>query len=89
MRTRSLALAGAIMLATAACAAVEQSGDSGSRQVASTPDQGVARSSRGDWFISPNDPRYQESGAPRAGQKPVRLTPYAPIQGGGGPSGNG
>ena len=88
MRTQSLALAGAIMLATAACA-VEQSGDSGSGQIASTRDHEAARSSRGDWFISPNDPRYQQSGAPRAGEKPVRLTPYAPIQGGGGPSGNG
>ena len=91
MTMRSLALAGTIMLATVtgAAAQTQQQGAVDSNgQVARVHDQDAGKSTRSDWFISPNDPRYQENGAPRVGEEPVFNTPYAPIQGGG-PGGGG
>ena len=84
MKMRSLALAGTIMLATVTGAAAQtqqRSAVSSNDQVAKVHDQDTAKPSRSDWFISPNDARYQENGAPRAGEVPVHNTPYAPIQG--------
>ena len=86
MKMRSLVLAGVVTLATVTAAAAQtQSAANSNDQVAKVHDQTTTRS---DWFISPNDPRYQENGAPRVGEEPVFSAPYAPIQGGG-PGGGG
>jgi len=94
MKMRSLAVAGTIMLATVTTAAAQtqqqpQAANPNGQYATMRDQEPGAQASRSDWFISPNDPRYQLNGAPRAGQEPVFNTPYAPIQSGGGDHGGG
>jgi hypothetical protein len=82
MTPRTLALAGAVLLASVGTAAAQSTPPAAPvahDQVATgAPRQPAPRST---WFISPNDPRYQENGAPRRGEETDRDAPYAPIHG--------
>ena len=90
MTMRRLTLAGTVVLAAlsgAAALAESRPAATDGGQVATMPTRPAAEPTRDDWFISPNDPRYQANGAPRAGETPFRNAPYAPIHGGGGGNG--
>jgi len=98
MRHSLIALSVAALLAGAG-AAVAQSqpvGSVGANQSASVAGSRTTGTSLGSGersaqsgsldFISPNDPRYAENGAPRVGEVPDSAGPYAPIHGVGGSS---
>ena len=84
MKVRSLALTGAVLLATVTAAAAQTRQPDTAKlggQTAAVAAQEPAASRGRDWFISPTDPRYQENGAPRVGEVPDRNTAYAGIHG--------
>ena len=93
MRKSLFAISAALLLASAG-AAFAQSRQGGylglnpgahvssPNQVSASPTaQDTSSTSRGSRFISPNDPRYQDTGAPRAGEPANENTPYAGIRG--------